>query len=204
MNPDRRLVFGCLRQSVSAQINLYAWTEDIDGSERREGWICSLSAQHFADAERAVGRDAPICRKWSRPLKAEPAIDQANERISTSTRYGTQGAVRDVLDDDGQRIAAPWIAGIAEELVTGHLRIQVAEVHVDHPVVTRAQNAFEFEAPDVGIDRIVDGRPSDNAAELQVLVFIIEAREIDLRRSIEEGVLRADFESVDLFRAETF
>ena len=87
-------------------------------------------------------------------------------------------------------------------MVACHLRVEVADVHVDQPVVTRSQDRLELETPDIGIDRVVNRGSRDDAAELQVLVLVVEAREINLCRAIQECVLRADFEGIDLFRIE--
>src|SRR3546814_2100214 len=54
------------------------------------------------------------------------------------------------------------------------------------------------------LDIVVDRGAGDDLAELQILVFIIEGREVQLERAVAEGVLRPNFERIDLFGPEAF
>src|SRR3546814_20375307 len=54
------------------------------------------------------------------------------------------------------------------------------------------------------LDIVVDRGAGDDLAELQILVFIIEGREVQLERAVVEGVLRPNFERIDLFGLEAF
>src|SRR3546814_16912415 len=47
-------------------------------------------------------------------------------------------------------------------------------------------------------DIVVDGGARDDARELEVVVLVVEARQVELERAVQEGVLRTDLERVDL------
>src|SRR3546814_20061522 len=51
-------------------------------------------------------------------------------------------------------------------------------------------------------DIVVDGGARDDARELEVVVLVVEARQVELERAVQEGVLRTDLERVDLLGLE--
>jgi len=80
--------------------------------------------------------------------------------------------------------------------------MQVAGGNVDGHLGHGADHRLAFNTPDVGIDVVVDRGPRDDPAELQLLVLIVEAGEIELQGA--EGVLRSDLKRVDEFGRERF
>src|SRR3546814_18724349 len=77
-----------------------------------------------------------------------------------------------------------------------------AEICVDDEVWHRAHHRFGLEAVDIGADIVVDGGARDDARELEVVVLVVEARQVELERAVPEGVLRTDLETVDLLGIE--
>src|SRR3546814_7163720 len=96
------------------------------------------------------------------------------------------------------------VARVAREFVVGDLAVQIAEAQVDDDIRVGPDDRFGLEPIDVGADIVVDRGAGDDLAELQILVFIIEGREVQLERAVAEGVLRHNFERIDLFGPEAF
>ena len=80
--------------------------------------------------------------------------------------------------------------------------MEVAGAHVDRQLIGRAEDRFGFKAVDLRADVVVDRGPGNNTAQLETLIVIVEAGQIEDDLAVGERVLRTDFIGIDEFRIE--